>query len=93
MRMDKLILPNSYGSPMKLYLPLTNWGGDLLHPETGYLLKSPLPGKQLLYNLRDIQAASSVVLCASLDDAEALKKANVLNGCCIHFFCLRSRVL
>jgi hypothetical protein len=77
MRMDKLILPNSYGSPMKLYLPLTNWGGDLLHPETGYLLKSPLPGKQPLYNLRDIQAASSVVLCVSLDDAETLKKANV----------------
>ena len=76
MRMYKLIMINPYGPPTKVYLPLTNWGEDLLHPETGTLLKLPLPGKQPLYNLRDIHAATSVVLCASLDDAEALKKAN-----------------
>ena len=76
MRHDKLILINAHCSPTKIYLPLTNWGGDMLQPETGTLLKLPVPGKQPLYNLRDIQAASSVVLCASLDDAYGLKKAN-----------------
>ena len=76
MRHDKLILINAHCSPTKIYLPLTNWGGDMLQPETGTLLKLPVPGKQPLYNLRDIQAALSVVLCASLDDAYGLKKAN-----------------
>ena len=76
MRIDKLVLFSPYGLPTKIYLPLTNWGSDLLHPETGTLLKIPVPGKQPLYNLRDIQGASSVVLCASLDDAAGLKQAN-----------------
>lgn len=76
MRIDKLIMPNPYGQPMKLYLPLTNWGGDLLHPETGMLLKLPVSGKQPLFNLCDIQKASAVVVCSSLDDAYGLKMAN-----------------
>ncbi len=76
MRSDKLVLLNPHGPPTKIYLPLTNWGGDLLHPETGTLLKLPVPGKQPLYNLNDIQKASAVVVCASLDDAYGLKMAN-----------------
>ena len=77
MRIDKLILVNPHSLPTKVYLPLTNWGGDLLHPETGTLLKLPVPGQQPLFNLRDIHEASSVVLCASLDDAYGLKMTNV----------------
>lgn len=76
MRIDKLIMPNPYGQPMKLYLPLTNWGGDLLHPETGMLLKFPVSGKQPLFNLCDIQKASAVVICSSLDDAYGLNMSN-----------------
>lgn len=75
-RVYKLIMINPYAPPTKVYLPLTNWGTDKLHPEAGTLLKVPLPGKQLLYHLGDIHAASAVVLCTSLEDAYGLKMTN-----------------